>query len=114
MRALRATNLSAHQQLRFSQSCVATVARPDFPWADPPREVAMLNTTTMLGAIAATLLAIVPGQAQTLAIVEVNAPKINCVFQTDCSVVVNDSTGQLALPFLATPGTAWLQSRTYP
>jgi len=45
-------------------------------------------------------------------VVEVNAPAINCVFQTDCRLPVTDSTGNLLLPTLA-PGTAWLQSRTF-
>jgi hypothetical protein len=69
-------------------------------------------TTTCVAMAALTLAG--PAHAQNLKIVEVNAPKINCVFQTDCSVVVNDSTGNIALPFLAAQGTAWLQSRTYP
>jgi hypothetical protein len=50
--------------------------------------------------------------AQTLKVVEVNAPAINCVFQTDCRIPVTDTTGNLLLPTL-TPGTAWLQSRTF-
>jgi len=50
--------------------------------------------------------------AQSLKVVEVNAPAINCVFQTDCRLPVTDSTGNLLLPTLA-PGTAWLQSRTF-
>ena len=51
-------------------------------------------------------------QAQALKIVEVGAPAINCVFQTDCNIPVTDTTGNLLLPTL-TPGTAWLQSRTF-
>ena len=51
-------------------------------------------------------------QAQALKIVEVGAPAINCVFQTDCNIPVSDTTGNLLLPTL-TPGTAWLQSRTF-
>jgi len=51
-------------------------------------------------------------QAQPLKIVEVGAPAINCVFQTDCNIPVTDTTGNLLLPTL-TPGTAWLQSRTF-
>jgi len=50
--------------------------------------------------------------AQSLKVVEVNAPAINCVFQTDCRIPVTDSTGNLLLPTLD-PGTAWLQSRTF-
>src|SRR4051812_3038483 len=51
-------------------------------------------------------------QAQPLKIVEGGAPAINCVFQTDCNIPVTDTTGNLLLPTL-TPGTAWLQSRTF-
>jgi hypothetical protein len=50
--------------------------------------------------------------AQSLKVVEVNAPAINCVFQTDCRIPVTDTSGNLLLPTL-TPGTAWLQSRTF-
>jgi hypothetical protein len=73
----------------------------------------MFNTR-MTCAVTAAFTASFSAQAQSLKIVEVNAPKVNCVFQTDCSVVVNDSTGNISLPFLASPGTAWAQSRTYP
>src|ERR1700704_5734126 len=50
--------------------------------------------------------------AQSLKVVEVGAPAINCVFQTDCRIPVTDTSGNLLLPTL-TPGTAWLQSRTF-
>jgi hypothetical protein len=52
-------------------------------------------------------------EAQLLKIVEVNAPKVNCVFQTDCSLPVTDSTSNISPPFLAAPGTALMQSRTF-
>jgi hypothetical protein len=52
-------------------------------------------------------------QAQLLKIVEVNAPKVNCVFQTDCNIPVTDSSSNISPPFLADPGTAWMQSRTF-
>lgn len=52
------------------------------------------------------------GQAQALKIVEVGAPAINCVFQTNCTIPVTDTVGNLLLPTL-TAGTAWLQSRTF-
>jgi hypothetical protein len=52
-------------------------------------------------------------QAESLTVVEVNAPAVNCVFNPSCTVTVNDSTGALAMPLITTPGTAWLQSRTY-
>lgn len=74
----------------------------------------MLRISTGLCVVMAALGVTPAAQAQQLKIVEVNAPKVNCVFQTDCSLVVNDSTGKVALPFLSTPGTVWLQSRTYP
>lgn len=50
--------------------------------------------------------------AAPLTVVTVAAPDINCVFETDCSVVVTDSVGNIALP--GSTGTARLQSRTFP
>lgn len=64
-------------------------------------------------AFAAALIWPLPLAAQTLTVVEVNAPAVNCVFQPSCTIPVSDSTGAIGLPFIATPGTAWLQSRTY-
>jgi hypothetical protein len=52
-------------------------------------------------------------RAQNLVVVEVNAPAVNCVFHPSCTITVNDSIGTIPLPFIATPGTAWLQSRTF-
>jgi hypothetical protein len=52
-------------------------------------------------------------QAQLLNIVEVNAPKVNCVFQTDCNLPVTDSSSNISLPLLAVPDTAFVQSRTF-
>lgn len=72
----------------------------------------MLNSSKLLLTVM-PMLASLGAQAQTLDIVEVNAPKVNCVFQTDCNIPVSDSTGILSLPFLNDPKTAWLQSRTY-
>src|SRR2546423_12089757 len=62
----------------------------------------------------AVALALLPcgAQAQVLKVVEVGAPAINCVFQTDCNIPVTDSVGNLLFATL-TPGTAWLQSRTF-
>ena len=51
-------------------------------------------------------------QAAPLAIVNVTAPDINCVFETDCTIVVTDSVGAIALPALVS-GTPRLQSRTF-
>jgi hypothetical protein len=68
-----------------------------------------------LAGLAATLWAALPlaAEAEPLTVVEVGAPAINCVFNADCRVTVSDSIGALALPYIATPGTAWLQSRTF-
>jgi hypothetical protein len=73
----------------------------------------MRQCSTRLGC-AITAFAGLPlgAHAQPLKIVEVGAPAINCVFQTDCNIPVTDTTGNLLLPTL-TPGTAWLQSRTF-
>jgi len=62
--------------------------------------------------LAMALLVPAAAGAQLLNVVEVSAPAINCVFQTDCVVPVTDTTGNMLFPFLA-PGTAWLQSRTF-
>jgi hypothetical protein len=51
--------------------------------------------------------------AKPLKIVTVSAPAINCVFNPTCKLTVTDSSGNLDMPLLATPGTAWLQSRTF-
>jgi hypothetical protein len=72
----------------------------------------MRRSTTILAA-AAALLAPLAAHAQPLTVVEVGAPAINCVFHADCRVTVQDSIGHIAMPFLAAPDTAWLQSRTY-
>ena len=50
--------------------------------------------------------------AAPLTVVKVAAPDINCVFETDCTIVVTDSVGPIAVP--AITGTARLQSRTFP
>ena len=47
--------------------------------------------------VLATLMA-PAAQAESLTVVEVNAPAVNCVFNTSCTVTVNDSTGALAMP----------------
>jgi hypothetical protein len=63
-------------------------------------------------AIAVLTMFSVAARAQALKIVEVGAPAINCVFQTDCTIPVTDTTGNIPFSSLA-PGTAWLQSRTF-
>jgi hypothetical protein len=65
-----------------------------------------------VGALAALLVFSAATQAQKLNVVEVSAPAVNCVFETDCIIHVGDTTGNILLPTLA-PGTAWLQSRTF-
>ena len=71
----------------------------------------MRGVGMLAGAMALALLPCA-GQAQVLKVVEVGAPAINCVFQTDCTIPVTDTTGNILLPTLM-PGTAWLQSRTF-
>jgi hypothetical protein len=53
-----------------------------------------------------------PAGAAPLSVTEVNAPAVNCIFNTACKVVVDDSLGTFALP--GDTGDARLQSRTYP
>lgn len=73
-----------------------------------------MRPSTRALAVVAAAMAASAAHAEALTVVEVNAPAVNCVFNPACTVTVNDSTGALALPFITTPGTAWLQSRTYP
>jgi len=73
----------------------------------------MFDVRRLLGALLALLVIGASARAQSLKIVQVNAPAVNCVFQTDCNIPVSDSTGVIAMPFLVTPKTAWVQSRTY-
>jgi hypothetical protein len=67
----------------------------------------------ILGVAAALVLASPAARAQPLVVVDVNAPAVNCVFNASCTITVGDTTGIIALPFLAVPGKAWLQSRTF-
>jgi len=73
----------------------------------------MRISTIIAGAAAAFVLAPLATGAQPLTVVEVNAPAVNCVFNPSCTIVVNDSIGYVPLPYITTPKTAWLQSRTY-
>jgi hypothetical protein len=50
--------------------------------------------------------------AAPLSVVNVSAPAINCVFETDCTIIVTDSIGTIPIPNL-TSGVARLQSRTF-
>ncbi|WP_375413976.1 hypothetical protein [uncultured Bradyrhizobium sp.] len=72
----------------------------------------MFGKSILSGAIAALAIPCA-AQAQLLKVVEVNAPKVNCVFQTDCKLPVTDTSSNISPPFLADPGTAWMQSRTF-
>jgi hypothetical protein len=49
--------------------------------------------------------------AAELSVVKVAAPVINCVFETDCTIVVTDTIGEMDLPNAT--GTALLQTRTF-
>jgi hypothetical protein len=62
---------------------------------------------------AATLLAAVsaPAQAALLKVVNVNAPAVNCIYNTTCKITVTDSVGIIPVPGIA--GTARLQSRSF-
>jgi hypothetical protein len=64
-------------------------------------------------ALASLLLVPAAARAQLLTVVEVNAPAVNCVFNPSCVITVSDTVGYIALPYLAAPRTAWLQSRTF-
>jgi hypothetical protein len=68
----------------------------------------------MRGVIALAALAVLSSEveAQSLKVVEVSAPAINCVFNASCTITVSDTVGNILLPTVAA-GTAWLQSRTY-
>jgi hypothetical protein len=50
--------------------------------------------------------------AQPLTVAEVSAPAVNCVFNATCKITVSDTSGNILLPTVS-PGTAWLQSRTF-
>jgi hypothetical protein len=50
-------------------------------------------------------------QGFPLSVVNVSAPPINCIFDTSCTVVVNDTTAPINLTGSSGPG--FLQSRTY-
>lgn len=50
--------------------------------------------------------------AVALDLATVSFPDVNCVFDTDCTITVQDTSDRFALP--ATSGDAFLQSRTWP
>jgi hypothetical protein len=49
-------------------------------------------------------------EAAPLKVVNVSAPAINCVFDSSCTVTVNDTTDNITM---STGGTGFLQSRSY-
>jgi hypothetical protein len=63
--------------------------------------------------LAAAILFALPAAAMAgpLVVVDVGAPAINCVFNTTCKVVVDDTVGNIAVP--GAVGTARLQSRAF-
>jgi hypothetical protein len=73
----------------------------------------MMRIFQTIAGVAAMLALTSLAQAQLLTVVEVNAPAVNCVFNPSCTITVTDSQGFIPLPFLVTPKTAFLQSRTY-
>jgi hypothetical protein len=72
-----------------------------------------MRISSLVIAAAAALVLVLPARTQVLRVVDVNAPAVNCVFNSSCTITVSDSIGHIALPFLAQPHTAWLQSRTF-
>ena len=66
----------------------------------------------ILSSALAVILVSFGAQAQVLQVVEVGAPAVNCVFQTDCTIPVTDTMGNILFPTIGA-GTAWLQSRTF-
>jgi len=62
--------------------------------------------------VAAALAAPASARAGALTVVNVNAPAVNCVFNTSCTVTVTDSVATLA--YTALGAGAFVQSRTYP
>jgi hypothetical protein len=73
----------------------------------------MRMSTAIAGAAATLMLMSFVARAQPLTVVEVNAPAVNCVFNPTCTITVSDTVGDIALPYLAAPKTAFLQSRTF-
>ena len=63
----------------------------------------------LIAMILITMSAVV--QAAPLTVVEVGAPAINCVYNTTCQIVVNDTIGSIPVPGVS--GTARLQSREF-
>jgi hypothetical protein len=66
---------------------------------------------TILAAAGFIILTHGGAEAAALTVINVGAPKINCVFNATCTVVVNNSIGNLTYSTLG--GSARLQTRTY-
>jgi hypothetical protein len=60
--------------------------------------------------IAIFCLTFITARAESLRVVEVSAPDINCVFDPACRVAANDTSAEIALP---TSGENFLQTRTF-
>ena len=71
-----------------------------------------MSRSLPLYAAAAFMAAPGAAMATQLSVVSVSAPAINCVFETDCTIVVTDSVANIPIPNL-TSGVARLQSRTF-
>jgi hypothetical protein len=69
-----------------------------------------VNARAALAAALLLLLTAAAG-ATPLVITDVGAPAVNCVFDTTCRIVVNDTVGNIAVP--GAVGTARLQSRAF-
>ena len=72
----------------------------------------MTSSHVLSCSAAALLAASAAAQAASLTVVTVAAPDINCVFETDCTIVVTDSVGNIPIPNIVS-GAARLQSRTF-
>lgn len=73
-----------------------------------------MQTRLLLSLFAALGLVAVAGCASLHNIVKVNAPAINCLFSTNCTVMVDDSTSPITFTNLTgITGSGFLQSRTF-
>ena len=70
-----------------------------------------MKSASVILVAAAALCAPATAHAAALTVVEVGAPAVNCVFNSSCTVVVNDSVGTLQYTPLG--NGAFLQSRSY-
>jgi len=71
-----------------------------------------VSRNVLLCSAVAVVMAPAAAMAASLSVVAVSAPAINCVFETDCTIVVTDSVGTIPIPNL-TSGVARLQTRTF-